>query len=104
MLRMALVIPILWLLKSFVYRGIFRFRTIRATLLNCLIIAGAPFLMSFVPLPSFLSFPASIGLAVYLTMHYTGVELIPDGLFVPLGVEIAFWGAQWLIQASGILM
>ena len=103
MLTMAIVVPVAWLLKSFVYWGIFRFRTIAATMLNCLIIAGAPFLLSLVPLPSFLSFPVSIGLAVYLTMHYTGVELIPEGLFIPLGVEVAFWGALWMIQQSGIL-
>jgi hypothetical protein len=36
-------------------------------------------------------------------MHYTGVELIPEGLFIPLGVEVAFWGALWMIQQSGIL-
>jgi hypothetical protein len=101
---MAFVIPIVWLLKSFAYWGIFRFRTIPATALNCLIIAGAPILLSIVPLPSFLSFPASIGVAVYLTMHYTRVDLIPDGLFVPLGVEVLFWGANWMIQQSGILM
>jgi hypothetical protein len=101
---MAFVIPIVWLLKSFVYWGIFRFRTISATVLNCLIIAGAPLLLSIIPLASFLSFPASIGLAAYLTMHYTGVDLIPDGLFVPLGVGVLFWGAIWMIQQSGILM
>jgi hypothetical protein len=101
---MAFVIPVVWLLKSFVYWGIFRFRTISATVLNCLIIAGAPLLLSIIPLPSFLSFPASIGLAVYFTMHYTGVALIPDGLFVPLGVEVAFWGALRMIQESGVLM
>lgn len=103
MLTKAFVVPVVWLLKSFVYWGIFRFRTISATALNCLIIAGAPFLLSIVPIPSFLSFPASIGLAVYLTMHYTGVDLIPDGLFIPLGVEIAFWGVLWMIQETGVL-
>jgi hypothetical protein len=100
---MALVIPTLWLLKSFVYWWVFRFRTIRATALNCLLIAGAPFFLSIVPLPSVLAFPAAVGLAIYMTMHYTGVELIPDGLLIPLAAEIAFWAVQWGIQVSGIL-
>lgn len=103
MLKMALMVPLLWFLKSFAYWGAFRIRTIPATALNCLIIAGAPFLSSIVPLPSFLAFPVAIGLAVYLTMRYTSVGLIPDGLFIPLGIEIVFWGLQWLIQLSGIL-
>jgi len=101
-LAMAFVIPVVWLLKSFVYWGIFRFRKISATALNCLIIAGASILLSIIPLPSFLAIPASIGLAVYFTMHYTGVALIPNGLFVPLGIEVVFWGALWMIQESGI--
>jgi len=104
MITMALVTPILWLLKSFVYWGIFRYRTISATMLNCVIIAGAPFLASIIPLPWFLSFPALIGLAVSFTMHFTGVALIPDGLFIPLGVEAALWGALWIIRESGIFM
>jgi hypothetical protein len=101
---MAIVVPVAWLLKSFVYWGIFRFRTISATVLNCLIIAGAPLLLSIIPLPSFLSFPASIGVAVYFTMRYTGVDLIPDGLFIPVAVELAFWIALQIVQESGILM
>jgi hypothetical protein len=104
MLTKVLLIPIVWLLKSFMYWGIFRFRTISATVLNCLIIAGAPLLLSIIPLPSFLSFPASIGVAVYFTMRYTGVELIPDGLFIPVAVELAFWIALQIVQESGILM
>jgi hypothetical protein len=100
---MAFVIPIVWLLKLFAYWEIFRFRKISATVLNCLIIAGSSILVSIIPLPSFLSFPASIGLAVYITMHYTGVALIPNGLFIPLGVEVAFWAALWMIQESRIL-
>ena len=105
-MTMALVVvPIIWLLKSLAYWAVFRFRAIPATAMNCLIIAGAAFLMALVPisLPVFLSIPISIGLAVYLTMHYTGVEFIPDGLFIPLGVECVFRGGWWVIQELGIL-
>jgi hypothetical protein len=37
LLTMAIVIPIVWVLKSFAYWGIFRFRNSSATVLNCLI-------------------------------------------------------------------
>lgn len=104
MLAMTLLIPVVWLLKSFVYWGIFRFRTIPVTVLNCLVIAGSPLLFSIIPIPSILYLPASIALASYLTMHYTGVALIPDGLFVPLGVEVAFWGALWMVRSLGVLV
>jgi hypothetical protein len=84
------LVPAVWLLKSFAYVGAFRIRKIEYTYLNCLIIAGAPLLLGLIPipLPSILGAIAGIGLAVYLTMHYTGVSLIPDGLFIPLGVEV----------------
>ncbi len=98
-----LIVPLTWLLKSFTYWGVFRWRTIRATLLNCLIIAGSPFLLSIIPLPSFLAFPAAIAVAVFLTMHYTEVDLIPDGLFIPLTVELLFLTALWIVQETGIV-
>jgi hypothetical protein len=82
--------------------GVFWFRGIQATAMNCLIIAGASFLL-LIPLPSFLAVPAAVGLAVYLTMHYTGVELFPDGLLIPVGIECVFYGAYWFIQESGVL-
>ena len=85
------------------YWGAFRYRTIPVTVLSCLVIAGAPFFMGFIPLPGFLSFPVMIGLAAYLTMQYTGVELIPDGLFIPLGIEVVFKGVYWVVFSSGLL-
>ncbi len=98
-----LIVPLAWLLKSAAYWGIFRWRTISATFLNCLVIAGSPFLLSIFPLPPFLALPASIGLAIYLTLHYTGVDLLPEGLFVPLTVEVIFIGGLWLMQHEGMV-
>jgi hypothetical protein len=65
-----------------------------------MIIGGASLLFMFVPipLPAILSFPLVVGVAVYLTMHYSGVPLIPYGLFIPLGVEIVFRFALWVID------
>ena len=91
---------IIWLLKSFASWVVFRIRTIPITALSCLIIAGVQFLLMFVPipLPAFLSVLVVVGLAVYLTMRYTGVQLIPNGLFIPLGVEVLFGIGIWMVQ------
>ncbi len=97
----VMLVPAVWLLKSVVYVAAFRVRKISATYLNCLIIAGAPLLLGgliFIPLPDILAIAGGIGLAVYLTMHYTGVPFIPDGLFIPLGIEVAFRIGTWVIQ------
>lgn len=96
----ALLGPAVWITKSIVYIVVFRLRKIPATTLSCFIIAGAPYLLSMIPIPllGFLSVPVAIGLAVYLTMHYTRVELIPDGLFIPLSIEVFFRISLWGIQ------
>jgi hypothetical protein len=101
----VILTTIVWVLKSATYWMVFRYRTIRATVMDCLVIAGAPLLISAVPLPlpSFIFILVSIGLASYLTMHYTSVGFIPDGLFIPLGVEIVFRVAVWAAQESGLL-
>jgi hypothetical protein len=92
-----LLVPTIWLLKSLAYYVIFRVRDIQATIITCLILGGVTFLV-FLPLPGILTFLAAIALAVYLTMHYTGVGLIPDGLFIPLGVELTAHLVLWLLR------
>ena len=99
-MKMVILLTAAWLLKSGSYWLVFRWRTIKATVMDSLIIAGAPLIISGfgIPLPLFLTIPVSIGLAVYFTMHYTGVELIPDGLFILLSVEGGFLVAVWILQ------
>jgi hypothetical protein len=100
MMSYIIQVPIVWLLKSLVYVGLFRLRKIEITYLSCFIIAGAPLLLGLVPvpLPGILGAITGIAVAVYLTMHYTGVSLIPDGLFIPLGVELFFRFGIWAFQ------
>ena len=94
-----LMVPILWVLKSFVYWLVFRIREIQVTVLSCLIIGGSHFLLTLIPFLGFLALPIGIGVAVYLTMQYTQVSLIPDGLFIPLGVEAIFLLGIWLFTS-----
>jgi hypothetical protein len=105
MLGSAFVIPILWLLKAGAYWGAFRIRKIEATAMNCLTIAGAAFVMSIVPfpLPEVLSELMKIALAVGFTVYLTEAELYPNGIFIPLGVELLFIGAHRGIMATGLL-
>jgi hypothetical protein len=100
MLGMSFIAPTMWLLKALCYWGVFKWRTIPATFVQCLIIAGVPFILLIVPIhvPSFLSIPFTMGLAVYLTTHYTAIPLIPEGLLIPVGIETVFRIASWLIQ------
>jgi hypothetical protein len=105
MLVMAFFAPTMWLLKTLCYWGVFKWRTIPATFIQCLIIAGIPFLFSLVPIqiPSFLSIPFTIGMAVYLTTYYTTIPLIPEGLLIPVGIETVFRIASLFIQKEILL-
>jgi len=98
----GVLIILWWFVRTAMYWYTFRFRKITATLMTCLIIAGAPvaLLILFIfilPLtvPEIFLVPASIGLAIYLMMHYTRVSLLPDGLIIPLGVELISYAVLW---------
>jgi len=93
---------LVWLLKSLTYWGVFRWRTIRATALDCLIIAGCPFLLMVVPLPAVIYVLTAISLAIFFTMRYTGVSFIPYGLFIPLAIECGFLIVFECLRAYGI--
>ena len=92
-------------LKAGAYWAVFRFRTIQATAIDCLKIGGFPLLIGFIPLPwpSFVPILISIALAVLLTMLATDASFIPDGLFIPLGVEAAYQAVLWAFSQHGFL-
>jgi len=79
-------------LRSGAYWAVFRMRTIEVTASNCLKIGAIPLLIGFIPIPwpPFVPILLSTGLAVLVTMLAADVSLIPDGLFIPLGVEAAY--------------
>jgi antibiotic biosynthesis monooxygenase (ABM) superfamily enzyme len=58
--------------------------------LNCVIIAGAGYLVSFVPLPLpfGLTRVLAIGVAMFLITRYTKAEIFPDVILMPLIVEL----------------
>ena len=91
-----------WLLKSLTYWGVFRWRTIGATALDCLIIAGCPFILMVIPLPAVIYVLTAISLAIFFTMRYTGVSFIPYGLCIPLAIECGFLIAVECLRAFGI--
>jgi hypothetical protein len=100
---LVLLGPSIWVIKSLTYMVTFRIRKIPVTVLSCFIIGGAPYLLLMIPIPfaGYISFPLAIGLAVFLTMRYTHIELIPNGLFIPLSIEVLFRVAIWAFEEFG---
>ncbi len=68
-----------------------RLRSIHITLLNAIILAGAGYIVGFVPIPIpfFLRQPIVIGVAMFLFARYTEAELFPDVIFIPLVIELS---------------
>jgi hypothetical protein len=73
------------------YLVVIRVRGIRIRPMQLIIVAGAPYLVSFIPLPlpQIVSFALSLFAASFLLIHYADVELYPDGLIIPVVVEVA---------------
>jgi hypothetical protein len=80
-------------IRSFLYWAAFRIRSISIKLLNCIVIAGAPYFLLIIPLrlPQQLSFLLALGVAIFLTTRYTEAELFPDAILIPVAVELASW-------------
>jgi hypothetical protein len=78
-------------LRTVLYLVACRLRSIHITLLNAIILAGAGYVVGFIPLPIpyMLRQPIVIGVAMYLLARYTEAELFPDVIFIPLVIELS---------------
>jgi hypothetical protein len=76
--------------KVLFYVAAFRIRKIEITLLTCVLVAGASFLLMAVPipLPVFISFLLSLILPCAVARHYTEAPLYPDLIAIVGVVEI----------------
>jgi hypothetical protein len=78
------------LVRIILYLIAFRIRSIHITLINCIVVAGAGYLLVFIPipLPAIIRESAATGLSMYLMTRYTEAEVFPDGLAIPIAVEL----------------
>jgi hypothetical protein len=77
-------------LRTLLYLAALRVRSIHIPLINCMVVAGAPYLVAFLPLPfpEFVRELGAIVLAIFLLNRYTEAELYPDGIVIPVAVEL----------------
>ena len=76
-------------LRTVLYLIAFKVRSIEIKFIDCIIIAGAGYLVSIVPLPFGLYRALSIGAAMFLITRYTKAEVFPDVILIPLVVELS---------------
>ena len=77
-------------LRTTLYLLACKIRSIRITLMSCVILGGSGLLVSIIPipLPMALSKVMAIGIAMFLMTRYTEAELYPDVVLIPLAVEV----------------
>ena len=78
------------ILRTLLYLVACRVRSLHITLLNAIILAGAGYLVRFVPIPmpELIRQALVIGVAMVLFARYTDAELFPDVIFIPLVIEL----------------
>lgn len=78
------------LLKTVAFVLIFKWRKHRVRLITSVILAGAPMLLSMIPipLPQMIAVLVSFGIALAVLAKYTEVLLVPEGILTLVGVEI----------------
>jgi len=107
MFRSIPFLLVLWAAKSGAFYLAFRFRQVEATIFDCLLIAAAPMLSivfaMFIPPPiasNIIYLMLAIGLTSYVTIKCTSVSFLPDGLLIPLVVEIVYQAVLWVLGMS----
>jgi hypothetical protein len=100
-IQFVLIVPIAWFLGAGICGLTCKFRGIRVTLLQCLIIAGLPLALGAVPLslPYFLQVALGFGLMVYVMMTYLGVDLFPNGLLISTVTRLSEAGVLIALEA-----
>jgi len=78
-------------LRTVLYLLACRLRSIHITMLDAIILAGAGYLVGFlpIPIPFILRQALVIGVAMFLLARNTEAELFPDVIFIPLVIELS---------------
>lgn len=82
-----LLVPLI--LKTVLFISVFRWRKQKVSPLTSFLLAGAPLILSVIPLPlpGAITVVAGIGVALYILSQYTEVKLVPEGVITIIGVE-----------------
>ena len=82
-------IPLIdFILKIILYYFALKIRTLDARLMTCAMCAGASMLAGLLPFPAMLHVLLTIVVAGYFIVKNTDTEIFPNGIFIPLAVEV----------------
>lgn len=88
-MKIAVFIPLIdFIFKSVLYYGALKLRKLDAKVMTCVLCGGASILVGLIPLPQMFHVVLAIVLAGFFIVRDTGTEIYPNGIFIPLAVEV----------------
>ena len=77
-----------FILKGILYNTVFKVRRLDTPYITSALCAGASLLAGYIPLPEFLHLMITIGIAGYFIVKNSDAEVFPDGVGIPIVVEV----------------
>jgi len=74
--------------KGILYYAALKIQKLEARLLTCALCGGASLLASYIPFPIMLQLALTIAIAAYFIVKNSDADLYPNGVGIPLAVEI----------------
>ena len=88
-MRLEVFLPFIsFIYKFLLYLAARKIRKLHIPLMTCAVAAGASILVDLAQLPGLLAFVVTIGFASVYVVRSSDAEIYPDGIGIPLAVEI----------------
>lgn len=88
-MKTVVFIPLIdFIFKSLLYYGALKFRKLDAKVLTSLLCGGASILASLIPLPEMIHMALAIVVAGFFIVRDTDTEIYPNGILIPVVVEV----------------
>jgi len=82
-------IPLIdFIFKIILYYFVLKLRKLESRLITCAMCAGASILTGLIPFPELLHLMLTIAIAGFFLVKNTDTEIYPNGIFIPLVVEV----------------
>jgi hypothetical protein len=84
----AFILLIDFIVKTILYYTALKLRKLDAKVLTCMLCGGASILTGLIPFPEMLHLMLTIAIAGFFLVKNTDTEIYPNGIFIPLVVEV----------------
>lgn len=105
-MKIEAFIPLIdFIFKTILYYVALKVRKLDARLITCVLCAGASTLTGMIPFPEMIHVLLTIVIAGFFIVRNTDTDVYPNGIFIPLAVEVldAFLLSYALLPLIGML-